>query len=201
MKVGVFRRLMSFLFDVMPIILLLSLMYNFFVGEMLKPDNYDEMYAEYLELQDYYFALLDPYEEAYNNGEITLEEYQFEYDNVITYFNLATRDNIVVIANYFIISISYYVLSYVGIYFVYSGFTKGRTVGRRLMKIELGGKVTWWRLFVREVIWKTGYWMLTFVIGGLLLDVAMISFSRKKLAPRDIVSGIYVKYEGVDYPF
>jgi hypothetical protein len=56
-------------------------------------------------------------------------------------------------------------------------------------------------LLVREVIWKFGYWTITLVIGGILLDAAMIGLSQKKQALRDIVSGIYLKYEGVEYPF
>jgi uncharacterized RDD family membrane protein YckC len=87
------------------------------------------------------------------------------------------------------------------IYFVYNGFTKGKTLGRRMAKIELQGKINWWTLFVREVIWKFGYWMLLLFIGGIILDILMISFSAKKMALRDLITGITVQHEGVQYPF
>jgi hypothetical protein len=70
-----------------------------------------------------------------------------------------------------------------------------------MAKIELLGNVNWWTLFVREVIWKFGYWMLLGFIGGIILDIAMISVGAKKRAPRDIVTGITVQHEGVQYPF
>jgi hypothetical protein len=201
MRVGGFKRATSYLVDAMPIIMILTLLFNWFVGDLLKPEGYDQAQQEYAELQDYYYSFLDPYEEQYENGEITIEEYREEYDNVMAYFTQAAQDELAMIADYFVRSVLYFVFGFALTYYVYSGFTKGKTVGRRMFKLELGGKVTWWRLFVREVVWKVGFWILTFGIGGIILDFAMIGLTKKKLTSRDIISGLYVKYEGVDYPF
>lgn len=201
MKVGGFKRATSYLVDAMPIIMVLTLLFNWFVGDILKPEGYDQAQAEYTELQEYYYGFLDPYAELYENEEITMEEYQAEYDNITAYFNLAARDQLAIISQYFVRIILYFVFAFALTYYVYSVLTKGRTVGRRMFKLELGGKITWWRLFVREVVWKVGFWILTFGIGGIILDFAMIGLTRKKLTSRDIISGLYVKYEGVDYPF
>lgn len=198
MRVGAFKRIVSFIFDAMPIILILTVLFTLFVGDLLKPDDYDNIYADYQAIRQDYFGVI---EEDYRNGDITIEEYQRQYDLVIDDFNADTEDHIAVIYVYFVNVLLYHLLSFIVVYFVYVLLTKGRTMGRRLMKIELGGKVTFWRLFLREVLWKSAFWIITFGIGGIVLDIAMISFSRRKLALRDIVSGIYVKYEGIDYPF
>ena len=69
------------------------------------------------------------------------------------------------------------------------------------MKIELQGKINWWTLFIREVIWKSFFWVLTLFVFGIILDGALILFTQKKRTLRDIVSGITVNVEGVTYPF
>ena len=198
MRVGLFRRLGSFTFDVLPIILIVSLLYSLFIGNMLKPDDYDAIYAEYMEIRETYFGEL---EQKYLDGEYTVSEYQERYNSIVPSFQRASEEQYAVILIYMARVALYHTISVISIYFAYVVLTKGRTYGRRLMRIELGGKVTFWRLLVREVIWKFGYWAITLVIGGVLLDIAMITISQKKQTLRDIVSGTYIKYEGVDYPF
>ena len=198
MRVGLFRRLGSFILDTMPIILVVSLLFSLFIGDMLKPDNYDAHYARYNELREEYFGEL---EQRYTDGEITLDQYQERYNSLSPSFQRATEIEYTTILVYIARIVLYHTVSFISIYLVYIIATKGRTFGRRMLHIELGGKVTIWRLFLREIIWKFGYWAVTLVIGGVLLDIAMISFSQKKLTLRDFVSGTYIKYEGVDYPF
>lgn len=198
MRVGILRRVGSFIVDAMPIFVILSLLFQFFVGELLKQDNYDVMYAEYEELRVTYFGDL---EQQYLDDELTLEEYQVEFDEINPQFQAATEDHYAVLFEYMIRVIMYNVLGFILIYYLYSVFMKGRTLGRRLLKIELGGNINAWTLFMREVLWKLGYWVVTFLIGGIILDILFISFSKKRQTLRDIVTRTYVKYEGVDYPF
>lgn len=198
MRVGLFRRIGSFIVDAMPIFVILSLLFQFFVGDVLKQDNYDAMYAEYESLRVQYFGDI---EEQYANDEITLDEYQLEFNEINPQFQDASEEQYAVLFEYMIRVIMYNVFGFILIYYLYSVFMKGRTLGRRLLKIELGGRINAWTLFVREVLWKLGYWVVTFVIGGVILDVVFISFSKKKQTLRDIVTRTYVKYEGVDYPF
>lgn len=198
MRVGLFRRLGSFLFDASPIIILISLLFSLFIGDLLKPDNYDAILQDYNDIREEYFGDI---QQRYLDEELTLDEYQNRYNSLMPSFQRATEEQYATIVSYFARVILYHLLSFILIYFVYVVATKGRTLGRRMLKIELGGKVNFWRLLVREVIWKFGYWTITLLIGGILLDIALIAFSQKKQTLRDIVSGIYIKYEGVDYPF
>ena len=201
MKVNATRRIFSYLVDILPILALLSVLFNFFVGDLLKPENHDVLMEEYTTITEEYNDLVEPYRLQFDNGELTEEEYQTIIDPIIEEFNEDTREHTTSMILYFQNGFLYFIFSFTILYYLYNGFTKGRTYGRKMMKIELTGKITWWTLFIREVIWKTGYYMLTLLIGGIILDIAMISLSAKKRAPRDIVTNITLKYEGVDYPF
>jgi hypothetical protein len=201
MRVSAFRRIVSYLLDILPIFAVLSLLFTFVVGDILKPENHDVLMEEYQQITAEYGDVVDPYRLQFEAGELTEEEYQAILDPIIEDYNEDTREHITSMILYFQNGFLYYLMSFTVLYYLYSVVTKGKTVGRKLMKIELDGKINWWTLLVREVIWKTGYYMLTLLIGGIILDIAMISLSNKKRAPRDIVTGITLKYEGVTYPF
>ena len=201
MRVGSFRRIGSYLVDLIPIIAIISLLFQFLVGDMLKPDNYDNMLEEYNQITEDYNVLAADYNAQYEAGTITEDEYNVFYQSLIDGHTSDTEVHTQTIIQYYSSTLFYYLVAVTILYYVYSGSTKGNTIGRQMFKIELTGKINWWTLFIREVIWKTGYYMLTLFIGGILVDIFMISFTAKKKAPRDLISKIDVKLQGVDYPF
>jgi uncharacterized RDD family membrane protein YckC len=198
MRVGLWRRLISFVLDAFPIAAIIALLFSWFVGDLLKPADYDNLYAQYTEIREEYFSDL---EQRYLDEELTYEEYRERYDSLMPSFQRATEEYYPAILKYTTRVVLYHVISFGAIYYIYQVSTKGRTLGRRMMKIELAGKVTAWRLFVREILWKYVFWTITLFVGGIMLDIAMIAFSQKKQTLRDIVSGTYLQYEGMDYPF
>jgi len=201
MRVGILRRIGSYLLDLVPIIAILSLLFQFLVGDMLKPDNYDNLLEEYNQITANYNDLAADYQERYDAGEITEDEFNDSYQVLVEGHTADTIEHTEAILLFYSRVLVYYLISITLLYYVYSAATKGNTIGRQLLKIELTGKINWWTLFIREVIWKTGYYMLTLFIGGILVDMFMISFTAKKKAPRDFISKIDVKFRGVDYPF
>ena len=201
MRVGVLRRIGAYLLDIIPIFAVLSLLFTFFVGDLLKPEGYDDLMEEYYEITADYNDLIEPFSTQYQNEEITLEEYQSLTEDDYNQYLQDSEEHILATILFFRSALIYYISAFTILYYVYSVFTKGHTLGRKMMKIELQGNITWWTLLVREIIWKTGYYMLTLLIGGIIIDVLMISFSNNKYAPRDYVTKITVKYEGADYPF
>ena len=76
MRVGVLRRIGAYLLDIIPIFAVLSLLFTFFVGDLLKPEGYDDLMEEYYEITADYNDLIEPFSTQYQNEEITLEEYQ-----------------------------------------------------------------------------------------------------------------------------
>ena len=201
MRVGILRRIGAYLLDLVPIIAILSLLFQFLVGDMLKPDNYDNLLVEYNQITANYNDLADDYQTRYDAGEITEDEFNDSYQVLVDGHTADTVEHTEAILLFYSRILVYYLIAITLLYYVYSAATKGNTIGRQLLKIELTGKVNWWTLFIREVIWKTGYYMLTLFIGGILVDMFMISFTAKKKAPRDFISKIDVKFRGVDYPF
>lgn len=202
MRVGLWRRVLSLVVDIIPIITVLSICFSLFVGDIIKPENYDEHQESYQAKVQAYNDEVIPYFEQYTEGELTTEEYN-EITKPIeeSYFDNEETDNEVRSYLTYVGSvIAYFFIGTNLVYFIYSGITKGRTFGRIFAKIELKGKVNWWTLFLREFIWKTLYWSVTFG-AGILIDVFMIAFTRKKMAFRDMVSQTRVAYEGIDYPF
>ncbi len=201
MRVKLFPRIASYLLDIIPILFTLSLLFSLFVGDMLKPENYDNLMTEYREISDEYTDVIQGYKDQLDAGSLSQDEYDTTVNGLVEDYQDDIEEHTVAQIRYFFDTAMFYIISATLIYFVYSGFTKGRTVGRRIMHIELGGNVNWWTIFMREVIWKTGYWVLTLFVFGVILDIAMISFSKKKQAPRDFITNTRIKYEGVDYPF
>lgn len=201
MRVGFLRRVGAFILDFIPIIAVLSLLFQFLVGDILKPEDFDSLMDDYNLITENYNTLAQPYMTQLEDGDITQEEYEVLVQPLIDGHAEDTTEHTNVLMLYYQTVLFYYIISFTMIYYVYSGVMKGSTLGRKITKTELSGKVTWWTLFLREVIWKTGYYMLTLGIGGLIIDFFMISFTAKKKAPRDYISKIDVKFEGVDYPF
>lgn len=198
MRVGLFRRSASFLADAMPIFIIISILFSLTLRDTLKPEGFDAAYDDYQEQSEIYFGDLN---EQYENGDITLDEYTEAYNEILPAFEEEIAEYNVLFFQYSVRIVLFHLLSFIILYLIYTYATGGRTMGRRMMRIELGGRITFWRLFVREVVWRYMYWTVTLFIGGILIDIAMISFSERKQTLRDKVSGIYVKYEGADYPF
>lgn len=201
MKVGVLRRIGSYLLDIIPIFAVLSLLFTFFIGDLLEPENYDNLIVEHSEITADYRAEILPFFEQYESGVISQDAYQAAIADDTDQYYLDTEEHVQAMLIYFRNALVYYIAAFTVLYYAYSVVTKGRTLGRKLMRIELKGSINWWTLLIREVIWKTGYYLLTFVIGGIIIDILMIKFSNKKNAPRDYITKITVKYEGADYPF
>jgi uncharacterized membrane protein len=91
MRVGLFRRIGSYVLDAIPIFFLLSLLFTLFIGEILKPDNYDVLYDEYQVINEEYTERIGVFETQYENGEITEDEFYEIYNNHMDYFALNTR--------------------------------------------------------------------------------------------------------------
>lgn len=201
MTVGLFRRISSFILDALPILLIVSLSFTLLVGEWLKEDGYDALIEEYQILDEAYYNATEPYRVQLDNEEITQEEYVEIIEPDYNAFIDATEEHRTAIVIYIAKSALYHFLAFTVVYYLYSLLLKGATYGRKLMGIELGGRINWWTLFVREVLYKMFYWLITIFVLGIGIDIATMTFSKRKKAPRDFVSNTYVKFIGVDYPF
>lgn len=202
MNPGFIRRASAFFIDTMPIILILSLLLSLFVGDLLESrfPNFDEVTAEYQINVDAYYLELDGLLTQYEAEAITKEAYDLQIIELRDQFALDNKELESVILSNYLNVLFYFVFSYAIISYIYNLVTKGQTFGRKLMNIELVGRITWFSLLLREFLWKTMFWVTT-LFFGLLIDFIMISFTKNKKTLRDYLSGTQLIFKGTSYPF
>ena len=202
MRVSLFKKIMAYLLDVMPIFFILIVLNSLFVGELLKnpyPD-YDANYEVYQQNVDDYYTTIDLYYLDLENEIITQSEYDTQVETLGLDFVAVNDETETVIYEYFSHLLYYFLIGFLVIKYFYNLFTKGQTYGLKLMNLEMVGKVTWFTLLLREVFWREVFWIFTFGIG-FLLDSIMLTFTRKRKTLRDTFSGTQIIYQGTSYPF
>lgn len=204
MRVGLFKRSASFILDIMPIIMIVMLLQQWFIAGMLENQidpNYADLEAEYNRLIEERNAEIEPYYQQFEDGELTVEEFEALRNPINDAFLQDNAELInTVVIQYWLYAILYWVLSINIIYMIYVIALKGQTLGRKVMKIKLVGNITWYNLILREVLWKTLFYFITFS-AGLAIDIGLIAFTKKKRTLRDMFSKTYLSHEGVNYPF
>ncbi len=202
MRVSLFKKIMAYLLDAMPIFFTLMVLNSLFVGELLKnpyPD-YDANYDIYQQNVDDYYATIDLYYLDLENEIITQAEYDTQIETLRLDFVGVNEETETVIYEYFARLLYFFLISFLVIKYFYNLVTKGQTYGLKLMNLEMVGKVTWFTLLLREIFWREVFWIFTFGMG-FLLDSIMITFTKKRKTLRDTFSGTQIIYQGTSYPF
>jgi len=202
MRVSLFKKIMAYLLDAMPILMLLMVLNTLFVAEILKNPytDYDEKYEVYQQNVDEYYNTIDLYYQDLEDETITQEEYDIEISNLRDDFLVINDDTETMIYGYFTSLIYYFLISFLVIKYLYNVITKGQTFGLKLMKLEMVGKVNWFSLLLRELFWRELFWIFTFSLG-LFIDLIMITLTKKRRTLRDIFSNTSIIYQGTSYPF
>lgn len=202
MKVSIFKKTLAYLADAIPILFILGILLTLFVGDILKdpyPD-YDNKVAIYQENVDAYYVTLDTYYQDLIDEVITEDAYNTLTVDLREDFTEANNDTETMIFSYYSAIILYFLISFLVIKYFYTLFTKGQTIGLKMMNLQLVGRVNWFTLLLREVFWREVYWIFTFSIG-LWIDLAMLLFTRNNKTLRDIFSNTQIIYQGTSYPF
>ncbi len=202
MKVSIFKKIMAYLLDAMPIFLLLMILNTLFVAEILKNpyEDYDANYEVYQQNVDEYYNTIDLYYLDFENEVITQDEYDTQVSTLRDDFLEINGETETVIYSYLTRLIYYFLISFLVVKYLYNIFTKGQTFGLKLMKLEMVGKITWFSLLLRELFWRELYWLFTFGLG-LFVDLLMVTFTKKNRTLRDILSNTSIIYQGTSYPF
>ncbi len=197
MTAGTFRRIASFIVDFMIIISLVFTVFRIFVdGTIREFTGYDETLSDWpyaaAELNEERDTLRTRLEE---DDTYTREDFDRDVQELEDHYNEVYAPVIPYLMSTFL----YFYFGWIAGNYIYQGLMKGRTFGRKWLKIELGGRVTWWTLFMREVLWKGFFWFFT-VSFGIWLDFVLISFTQERKTLRDRISGNRVILEDVPYP-
>ena len=224
MRLSLSRRIVSYVIDAIPIFLIVVSLQSLFVGDLIKSrfENYDELAESYytnLDIFDDQVALL---REELELNIINELEYEIEYNYLVEDFNNENDEAATVVFSVIVTSLGTGFIIFTSLYYIYMLVLKGSSFGRRLMGGELSGRVTWYTILAREVVWKHFFWVLfivfivyvqmiglpipgivfaLFMISGITFDVALIGFTSKKMTLRDKLSQTNVTYRGVKYPF
>jgi ABC-type xylose transport system permease subunit len=113
------------------------------------------------------------------------------------------------LSRYFLSIVYYFALGFLILVTIYALAFKGRTLGRKIMQVRLEGPVHSLSVFFHDVVFKYFFIIVVFVVspyGGiallflsLIIDLVLISFTRKKATLRDILLKINVVKTGYGY--
>ena len=222
MAAGFFKRAFSTLFDFVLIFALIYLTY-LAVGRTVIQNQipyFDELYEAFQEINDVYTKDNDRIRLEYD-AQMTLADGNKELETLaLTRYTeqmaLLDAQNLVDIEPYnqpltrfFLFSIYYFAVGFLIVMGIYTVAMKGKTIGRRLLKIELKGSSNPLMMFMHDIILK--YFLLVLVImvslyGGLmfllfavLFDLTLITFTRTKRTLRDSLLKMSVETQGKFY--
>ena len=113
------------------------------------------------------------------------------------------------VLNYYVATIFFYIYSFVALTLIYTVILKGKTVGRRLMKLKVTGRKTTARLIVHDVVLKylpsailimySPIAAIYIILILIALDFVFIAFNRDKLGLRDVLTGIHIEKNSYGY--
>lgn len=118
-------------------------------------------------------------EKAYQleDGLITIQEYMTEYWAFMKNVTLSIAVVLIPLSIIYMVVLPYY--------------WDGKTAGRHIVGVKLQNQdespLTFWTIFVREVIFKVLWWTLTLGIGS-IVDFIMVAVREDKQSIRDIIT-------------
>lgn len=201
MNASIFKRIFSFLIDTIFILALVVFLFRFVARPMIENsiENFDTLYASFIEAQDTRFNDVVLVQEDFDAGLISEAEYTERLNEIDEVYNENYAEETEAYATFLYTSALYFILSLTLFNYLYQGFTRGKTVGRRFAKLRLAGPVNWWTLLLREVFWKSIYWVFTLGFG-IFIDFILISLTRQRKTIRDYLTKTKVVVEDTLYP-
>lgn len=184
-------------------------------------DNFDIVYAEYSEIVAAYNEDMTSIKEEYDVAiELAGDDEDLKIVALETYNTNRTiiNDQNTIDINpynepltqYFSEIIYFFIIGFVVLTTILSIATFGKTPGRKVLKIQLGQqsnegeyiKPTIGQVFLHDIIFKyflivlvfiyNMYYGIMFMLAALLLDVMLITFTRKRFTIRDYLSKLNV---------
>ncbi|MDD4355025.1 MAG: RDD family protein [Candidatus Izemoplasmatales bacterium] len=222
MNAGFFKRSFSTLIDLLIVFVIVYLTFILFGRSVLRnqiPD-FDRVNDFYQEVLEVYNQDLEVLSEEYS-AAITLAAgdkekeaeaqllYQIKTDIIRNQNTIDIEPFNRPLTRYFMLNISYYAIGFLILMTIYTLALKGRTVGRIVMGLELKGSVHIVSVFFHDIVFKYFLIVLLLVVNlnlgiivfflQILLDMIMLSISRKKATLRDIILKITVEKKGYSH--
>jgi len=222
MNAGFFKRSFSTLVDLVIVFVVVYLTFITFGRTVLRNqipdfDRVNDFYQEVLAVYNHDLEILnEEYSAAITlaDGDATKEAeaqalYQAKADLLRSQNTIDIEPFNRPLTRYFLLNISYYAISFLVLMTLYTLALKGRTLGRVVMGLELKGPVHIISIFFHDIVFKYFLIVLLLVINlnlgiivfflQIVLDMIMLSISRKRATLRDIILKINVVKKGYNY--
>lgn len=222
MSAGFFRRALSSLIDVALVILVVTGAFYLGGRPLLQGriDDFAAMNAAYQELSAAYdadFAAI--YEEYKANVELAGDNdelvQQAESDYYIARAVIDAQNAADIqpydetLTGYYLSVIIFFSIGFLILTGIYTLATKSKTLGRRIMQIGLSGPVNPLSIFFHDIVLKYFFIVIVFsvspIVGvilmlvGLLIDLILMSFTKRKASLRDLLLKMEVVKTGYGY--
>lgn len=215
MNAGFFKRSFTSLIDILFILVFVSASFYLFGRSVLRDNipNFNEIYSAYNEVTDAYQldynSITDEYNaqiELANEDDTLVAEATALYQTRISIINAQNLIDIEPynrpLTRYFLNNVYFYAIGFLLLTSIYTVVTNGKTIGRRLMKVQLEGSVNPISVFFHDVIAKYFFILLVFMVNayfGLLLlgvsllaDILLMALRKDKATLRDLLFRIKV---------
>ncbi len=216
MNAGFFRRLFSTTIDMMFVFTIIYLSFILFGRPFLqaKIENYDEINASYVEIMSVYNENLSEIQKEYEvSRELAGSDEELKAQALEIYLEktaVLKDQNLIDTAPYngplgiyFTSVIYYYLFLFLVLMTVYTLAFKGRTIGRRTMRVKLAGPVNAMSIFLHDIAFKYLIVIVLVPINVLfaimllmfmaLIDTGLIGATRNKITIRDMITKITVE--------
>ncbi len=215
MNAGFLKRAFSSFIDISLILTFVSITFFLFGKNVLQNQipYFDEINSAYSEITIAYNADVNAATEEYNalveiaNGDAELEaSASLLYQQRIEIINNQNLMDIEPfnrpLTKYYLNNIYYYSIGFLLLLSIYTIVTNGKTLGRKIAKVQLEGSVNPISVFFHDVILKYFFILLMVILNvymglillalSLLIDIILMSFTKNKTTVRDILFRIKV---------
>ncbi len=215
MSASFFKRLVSSVIDVIIVIVFIYITFALIGKPLLQKriDNFDEVYTSYGAILSTYNEDLTEVQKEYKanmevaNGDADKEAaaqdlYQAKIDILNQQNNIDIEPFNHTLTLYYLNIIYYFVIGFAVIMTAYTLAFKGKTLGRKLMQIQLEGNVNRMTVFVHDIVLKylillilfaySLYYAFILLLILFMLDLVLISFTKSNTTLRDILLKIKV---------
>lgn len=215
MNAGFIKRGVASLIDITMILIIVSLTFYLFGRQVLRNQipYFDEINQAYAEVIAAYNADINAATDAYDaqmelaNGDSDLESAaSVLYNQRVEIINNQNLMDIEpynrTLTRYYLNNIYFYSIGFLLLLSIYTIATNGKTLGRKVAKVELEGSVNPISVFFHDVILKYFFILLILILNvyfglialalSFITDLVLMSFTKNKRTIRDYLLGIKV---------
>jgi hypothetical protein len=215
MSAGFFKRATSTVIDMIIVFAFIYLTFALIGKPLLQKrvENFDEVFSSYSIIIAAYNDDLTAIQTEYNanmeiaDGDSALEAaaketYQTKLDMLNQQNDIDVGLFNIPLTLYFLSIIYYFVVGFIALMTIYTLIIKGKTLGRKLMRVKMEGNINLLTVFFHDIILKYFFFIIILLFGmyygfvffmlSLMIDLILITFTKNKSTIRDMMFNIKI---------